>query len=128
MKYIFALALLATLVGCSKDSDNNPSKERTLKVDVIDYEPPNVLNNYWAVRLTFNPQVTVTGSIKVDFDVFNLGAFAYHVSQRFQFNLNDKNVYIHQTPHGSSLQGPEIKNIVVDSLVQTSGDYNITIK
>jgi hypothetical protein len=128
MKYIFILALLATLASCSKDTDNNNNNERTLKVDVIDYEPPTVSNNYWAVRLTFNPQVTITGSVKVDFDVYNLGSFAYHSSQKFQFSLDDKNVFIHQTQHSSAMQGPEIKTIVVDSLSVSQGDYAITIK
>lgn len=131
MKLLFTSFLLLTLLSCSKDSDNDDSdKDRTLQVVVQDYEPPGTASNYWAVKLIFNPQVTIQGSVKVDFDVYNLGAFYKHYSYKINFDLNNANTFIYQTnvisaPPG---QGWEVKNIKVDSLVQTSGNYNITIK
>lgn len=130
MKRIFTLALLATLVSCSKDSDNEPSKDRTLSATVQEYQPSGSGDYYWSVRLTFNPQVTIQGSVKVDFDVYYMGTFDKHHSQTVNFQLTEKNVFTHNTliktiPWG---QGQEARNVKVENLVQNSGNYNITVK
>jgi hypothetical protein len=130
MKYILTLALLATLASCSKDSDKPLSKERTLTTTVQEFKEPNSGDYYWNVRLTFNPQVTIQGSVTVDFDVYYMGAFSKHYTEKINFQLKEKNTVVHNTsirttPWG---QGDEVKNIKTGSLVQTSGDYIITIK
>lgn len=131
MKHLFTLLCLVSLLSCSKDSDNNNNdKDRTLQVVVQDYVPPGTASNYWAVKLIFSPQVTIQGSVKVDFDVYNLGAFYKHYSYTINFDLNNANTFIYQTNVTSAPpgQGWDVKNIVVSNLTQTSGNYNITLK
>lgn len=132
MKYLFVTLFSLALYSCSKDSDGDDSgnKDRTLSVMVEDYEPPTITNNYWAIIMNFNPSVTIKGSMKVDFDIYYLSAFHKHHTERLTFSVSNGTKYLHQTMVGSGpwSAGWEIKNIKVDSLLITEGNYNITVK
>jgi hypothetical protein len=131
MKYLFTLLIVSVvLFSCSKGKDDKKQEDRTLQVNVIDAISPTSGNHVWTVRLLFNLKVTIQGSVKVDYDIYHLGAFNKHYSQKVNFSINDDHYFYHYTtvisaPPG---QGWEVKNMIVDSLAQTSGNYNITIK
>ena len=127
-KFLLFGFLLINFIACSKDSGNNEPKQATLSVIVIDHQPPPLANHYWGIRLSFNPAVTLTGSVKVEYDVYNLGAFGEHYSYKIPIDLNNENAFTYNTKVGSQLQGPEIKNLKVDSLIITEGNYYVTIK
>jgi hypothetical protein len=130
MKRLFTLLpFIAILLACSKSNNSNEDKKRTLQIQVKDHQPPTVLNHYWGVFLTFNQPVTLTGSVKVDYDVYNLSAFYKHYSYKITFGLDNKSEYIYNTNVASAPagQGWETRNLSIDSL-QATGDYIIELK
>lgn len=127
-KYLLFGFILINMIACSKDSGDDKPTKTSLNVIVVDHQPPPLADHYWGIVLTFNPAVTLTGSVKVEYDVYNLGAFGEHYSYKIPLNLNNANSLTYNTKVGSQLQGPEIRNLKVDSLILTSGNYDITIK
>src|SRR5688500_87736 len=131
MKYLVTLLLTSiVLFSCSKDKDDDNKNDRTLEVFLFDRISPTSGNHRVAIQLQFLPSVTIQGSVKVDFDIYSLNAFYKHYSEKITFTLNNLNNFLHQTeiPFAPNGMGLEVRNVVVDSLVQTSGNYNITIK
>lgn len=123
------LIIASVLISCSKSNDSNGDKKRTLQIQIKDYQPPPTANHNWGVHLTFNKSVTLTGSVKVDYDVYNLNAFFKHYSYKVAFSLNNETSFIYNTNVASAPagQGWEVRNVIVDSL-QTTGDYIIELK
>lgn len=70
----------------------------------------------------------MTGNIIVQHDLWDLGQFKKTYIDTFDFEFNNANSFQWNTNRNSLYQGPEIKNIKVNKLTQTSGDYNIIIK
>lgn len=127
MKLLLLTVLAAFMLeSCSrKDSSNDlDNKNRTLEVSISGYE------GKWGVFLNFDKPVTIEGSLKVDFDVYYLGALQKHNSFKVPFKITDvSGGFVFKTNESGGLgTGIELRNKVVDSLVITKGDYNITLK
>jgi hypothetical protein len=127
IRILLAMALIA-ITACSKSSSTAEDKERNLSVSIVDYNPPNLTNHYWAVKLQLNKPATMSGNIIVQHDLWDLGAFRKTYIDTFDFSLNNESSFQFNTMRNSLLQGPEIKNIKVNKFTQKSGDYNVTIK
>jgi hypothetical protein len=127
IRILLAMALIA-IAACSKSSSTAEDKERNLSVSIVDYNPPNLTNHYWAVKLQLNKPATMSGNIIVQHDLWDLGIFKKTYIDTFDFSLNNESSFQFNTMRNSLLQGPEIKNIKVNKFTQKSGDYNVTIK
>jgi hypothetical protein len=128
MNKFLILTLVIAINGCSKSSSTIEDKERNITVSVIDYNPPNLTNHYWAVKLQSNKPATMTGNIIVQHDLWDLGAFKKTYIDTFNFSFGNESSFQFNTMRNSLYQGPEIKNIKVNKFTQISGDYNVTIK
>lgn len=126
MKHLMVAVIFLT--ACSKSTDQKESKDRSLSVSVVDYNPPNLTNHYWAVRLTLNQPATMKGNIIVQHDLWDLGAFNKTYIDTFDYEFNNANSFQWNTNRNSLYQGPEIKNIKVNKFTQANGDYNVNIK
>lgn len=126
-RFLLAASLIL-ISACSKSSNKNEDKERNLSVTVIDYNPPNLTNHYWAIKLQLNKPATMSGNIIVQHDLWDLGAFKKTYIDTFDFSFNNESSFQFNTTRNSLYQGPEIKNIKVNKFTKMSGDYNVIVK
>lgn len=116
------------LLGCSKSNDKTDDMKRGMTVSVVDYNPPNLTNHYWAIKLKLDKTAIMNGNIIIQHDLWDLGQFKKTYIDTFDFNFNNELTFQWNTKRNSLYQGPEIKNIKVNKFTQTNGSYAVTIK
>jgi len=89
MKSLLFALLIISFMSCSKSNDNNEDNARNLTVSVVDCNPPNITNHYWAVKLKLDKPATCTGNIIVQHDLWDLGAFKKTYIDTFDFKFNN---------------------------------------
>lgn len=123
-KIITIVILFATFVACKKDSE---APKREVSITAFDSGDP-AAEHYWIVNLTFQPQVTLKGSVDIEFDAYHYENFVKHVSEKVYFELDNENHYQHKIVNTQVLKTPSIRNFKYSNFVITEGNYNITIK
>ena len=125
MKLLLPFLVLFAFTSCKYDYPL--PNDRTLQIRILDYDVPLVTDNYWAIQMFFDKEVTVRGTMTVSFDVWENGVYYKSYQQDVSFEIHNTNYFFKQTPYSSQLQNPAIKNIQVKNLIQETGNYNITI-
>lgn len=117
MKYLILFSLSLALFSCSKEKTKPNGIDISMNADIVE-------NKWWAISLVAESAITSTGTVSVEWDVYNdAGAYLYHRSATVPYTFNNDR---HSVQEKSTVQGTismVAKNEKITSISGTGG-YN----